>query len=81
LTVSRFVERVEGQPAPGVSNSRIKFGLVAMTLNQLFQHAGQLKFEPFAFKGLPIVKVGTIPQGKAGQEIVAVQPGGCGQVA
>jgi hypothetical protein len=71
--VGRFVQGIERQPTPGTSDSWLVLALTIVGARQSLQGAPQLRAKVLALKELPLVESRAIPQGEAGQKVVAIK--------
>ncbi len=74
------MEWVERHPAPGVEDGGLIVALRSPGLGQLLGDPGEQLPQVFSLEELPLVKGRAVRQAKPGQEVVAVQGRGLGQL-
>jgi hypothetical protein len=77
--VGWLVQGIQREPASGVGQGCLVVPLDAMTARQSFQHRGQLLAQLLSLEELPVVKLYTVTQAKALQEIPWIERGSLGQ--
>jgi hypothetical protein len=73
--MGRFVQRVQGQPSPGIGDGPLaqRVAVPAQKPHQTLKRPGQFPTQTLCLEGLPFVKVRAIGQGKAGQKVAPRQ--------
>ena len=79
LAVRLLAQRIQRQPAPGRHQGRGEIARGALADCQPLQRIGQLPAQRLGLGELPVIELGTVPQGEASQEIAAVERRGLGQ--
>ena len=67
-----FSQRIESQPPPGIINCLAKLSRISLLLDQVLQRLSQNGTHLLRLEELPLVKLGGVGQGEAGQEIAAI---------
>ena len=76
--MGRFVQGIEVEPAARVGECHCSRPFFHVGHHQPVQNSGEYLAQAVSLEELPFVKLGTVRQGKTGQQVVAVKPGGLG---
>ena len=76
--MGRLVQRVQGQPAPGLGDGSLPLAQSTAAAREPLQGDSQLPAQTLRLEKLPVVEGDAVTQAEACHEIVAVQRRGLG---
>ena len=78
VALGDFVQGIEAHPAAGVGNRGGAAALLGQACHEPLEQGAQLEAEALGLEKLPIVKLGTVGEGKTGQKWAGIEVGGLG---